>query len=140
MGRNISYGRLDPVQSRTDPSHVRESRHQADGSVSAHPQISNIVEKDHSCRGLWINGFAEKRSDNNLGAPRFTNYAAPEIVELTPQKAQPLRHISCSEIRTTGNDNSRRFAFGMGINYLNRSLQRHGLIVIHIVYYFGYII
>jgi hypothetical protein len=51
--------------------------------VSAHAEVPDIIEEDHGCRGLWIDGFAEEGTDDDLRSTRFTHDTAPEVIEIT---------------------------------------------------------
>jgi hypothetical protein len=87
--------------------------------MPAHSEVPDIVEEDHPCGGLWINGFTEERSDDDFRSTRFTYDSAPEVIEFAAKVLQPGWQTSCSEIRSTGNDNTRRLPFGVGVNYFN---------------------
>ena len=107
---------------RTDSPHVGEGRYEADGAMTAHSEVPDVVEEDHGGGGLWIDGFAEERADDNLRSARFTDDAAPEVVEFEMKALYPAWQISCSEIGPSGNDDACRLPFGMGINYLDPAL------------------
>jgi hypothetical protein len=81
--RNGAHRRFDPVLARPDPSHMGKGCHHADCSVSAHAEVPDIIEEDHGRRGLWIDGFAEEGTDDDLRSTRFTHDTAPEVIEIT---------------------------------------------------------
>src|SRR5215469_12847993 len=73
VARNIAHGyfpglvescgddsnrRFYLVFSRLNAAHVRKRNHQADGAVTAHTEIADVIKEDDSCRGRPINGFA----------------------------------------------------------------------------------
>jgi hypothetical protein len=99
-----------------------QCRYKANRSVPTHAKVPNIIEEDHARSGLWIDGFAEKRADYNFRSAWFANHSTPKVIEFALQTLEPILHISCSEIRSTGNDNARRFSFCVGIDCLNPSL------------------
>ncbi len=107
--------------------------------MPAHAEISDIVEEDNRCGGLRIDWFAEERADDDLRSSRFTDDAAAKMIEFALKALEPAWQISCSEIRSTCNDDARRLPFRVGVNYFYPSLQHHVLIVTHIVYDIGYI-
>jgi hypothetical protein len=90
--------------------------------MPTHSKVSDVVEENYGGRRLWIDWFAKKRADDNLRTTRFTNNSAPELIEFALQTFYPAWQISCSEIRPTGNDNTRRLPFGVGVNYFNPAL------------------
>jgi hypothetical protein len=51
--------------------------------VSAHAEVPDIIEEDHRCRRLWIDGFAEEGADDDLRSTRFAHDTAPEVIEIT---------------------------------------------------------
>jgi hypothetical protein len=107
--------------------------------MSTHAQVSDIVEEDDGCGGLWIDWFAEECANDNLRSSRFTDYAATEMIEFALKTLEPAWQISCAEIRSTRNHDTRRLPLSVGVNYFYPSIQHHVLIVTHIVYDFGYI-
>lgn len=54
------------MPSGTDASHVGECCDEADGSTPPHSEVTDVVEEDHAGGGVWIDGFAEKRADDDL--------------------------------------------------------------------------
>jgi hypothetical protein len=120
--QNSPYGRLDSMLPWTDPSDVGERCHKADCSMPAHSKVSDVVEEDHGGGGFRIDGFAEERANDDLRSAWFTDDSAPEVIEFALKALHPARQISCSEIRSTGNDDTRRLPFGVGVNYLNPAL------------------
>ncbi len=74
-----------------DPSHVGERCHQTNRPVSAHPQISNIVEEDYACCGFRIYWITEKSPDDDLRSPRLTNHATPKIIKFSLKPFQANR-------------------------------------------------
>jgi len=49
--------------------------------MSAHSEVADIVEEDYACGGVWIDGFAEERADDNLRSSRFADDSAAEVIE-----------------------------------------------------------
>jgi hypothetical protein len=65
-----------------------ECRDKANCAVPAHSEISNVIEKDYGCGGVWVDGFAEERANDNLRSTRFTDDSAPERIEFAPEAIQ----------------------------------------------------
>ena len=47
-------GRLDEVNAGLDPAKVSEGHSKADGAVPTHPQIANVIKKNHARRRRGI--------------------------------------------------------------------------------------
>jgi hypothetical protein len=53
-GRHVSNRRLDAVFPRLYPTHKMEGSNQPYSAVAAHPQVTDIIEKDYACSAGWI--------------------------------------------------------------------------------------
>jgi hypothetical protein len=93
--------------------------------MPAHSEIPNVVKEDHSCCRAGIDGFAEERADDDFRPTRFTYHSGAEVIEFTLKALYPVGQVSCPEIRSTGNDDTRRLPFGVGVNYFNPALLHH---------------
>ena len=62
-------------------SQVGECCDKANCSVPTHSKKPNIVKEDHPCRRAWIEGFAEKRANDDLRPTRLTYHAGAEVIE-----------------------------------------------------------
>jgi hypothetical protein len=90
--------------------------------MATHAEVSYVVEEDDGCGGVWIDGFAEQCTDDDLGSAGFADDTAAEVIEFALQALDTSWQISCSEIRSTGNDDARRFSLRVGVDYLNPSV------------------
>jgi len=125
MGRNSAYWGFDLMLSRADSAHVSESRDEADGSVAAHSEVSDIVEEDDSGGGCGIDWFAEECADDDFGSAGFTDDSAAEMIEFGMKTAHSIGKISSAEIGATCNDDSRWFPFRVGVDDLDTAIGCH---------------
>ena len=51
---------------RLDAVHVGQRRNQSNGSVTAHAQVSDIVEKDHAGGAARIHRFTQQSADHHV--------------------------------------------------------------------------
>jgi hypothetical protein len=113
FGRHDAYGSLDAVFPRSEPSHARERYDEADGSVTAHAEIPDIIEKDNCGRAGWIAGGEEKSANNGIGSTRFVDDGGTEMVEGVPEKITPMRDRAGSEVGSSPDNDAGRFASGV---------------------------
>src|SRR5262249_46170391 len=69
--RDRSNRRVDPMVARSDLSEVLQRDDQADSSVHAHSQVTDIVEVDYAGDAPGIRGLTEIRANDNLRASRL---------------------------------------------------------------------
>jgi hypothetical protein len=124
-GGNGTYWRFDQMLSRSDSAHVSESGYEADGSVAAHSEVSDIVEEDDSGGGCGIDWFAEECSDDDLGSAGFADDSAAEMIEFGLKPLHSIGKISGAEIGATCNNDSRWFPFRVGVDDLDPGIGCH---------------
>ncbi len=130
---------FDLVLTMSNPSQMGERRDNADCSVATHPQVPNVVEEDHGCRGLRIDRFAKKRADDHFRSAGFTNHSSPEGVEFVlGGDSGDLADLLFRD-QARGNNNARRLPFSMRVNDLYPALFHYASYRIYIVYDFEYI-
>ena len=98
---------------------MRECDNQTDGTVAAHAQKADVVEKDRSGNACFVGRFAQEGADQHVGAARFVDRRRTETVMLIPEEFELFGDRSISEIRRAADDNARGFAASVGINDLD---------------------
>src|SRR5437660_10726893 len=98
LGTYGSHRRLDFVDSRSDAAHIGEGHDQANGSVSAHAQIADIIEEDNYGDRDRIGGFAQQRPNHHACPARLIDNRRPKQVKLDPKAFQALAETTPSEI------------------------------------------
>ena len=97
MRRYSPYGRLDPMLSGTNSPHVGQCRYEANCAMPAHSEVPDIVEEDHPCGGLWINGFTEERSDDDFPALHVRAYE--KVLDLSYRALHPNARLLRRTVR-----------------------------------------
>ena len=88
--------------------------------MAAHPQISDVVEKDHAAGIAGVDWRAQKGAYQHFRAARLVDdRPSPRVVRLA--EAMPaLRHVTRTEIGAAADDHSRGLAAGVGIDDARR--------------------
>ena len=108
--------RLDAVDAGAYPAQVRERRDDADRSVSAHPDASDVVEEDHAgCAGA-VHRRDEQCAHDDVRAARLVDDGRAEWVELAPESLATVRERAGAEIGAAANDHARGLAAGVRID------------------------
>ncbi len=107
---------FDRVLAGRDLAEVRQSHHQADRSMAAHPQIADVVEEDRARGRLRVDRVAEQRAHDHIRSSGLVDNRRAEVVEVGAEAAQPVRHRSCAEIGPAGNHHARRLPARMRID------------------------
>lgn len=101
---------FDLVFTGRDAAHILQSLDEADRTVPAHSEVSDIIEIDDAgSRGL-IYRFAQKRPNDGIVTSWFANDGRTKPVIFTAKYLEPLTHQAVAEIRKAADDNSRRLA------------------------------
>ena len=79
---------FDFVQSLADSAKVSECGYHTNGSVAAHSQIADIIEKDNASSTGTIGRFNEAGADYDVGAARFVDDGRTQAIVLRAQGVQ----------------------------------------------------
>ena len=110
---------LKLVPTRADSAQVGQRRQHADGSVTAHPQIINIIKEDDGGAGIRTCRVEQERAHHHFRAAGFADDSRPEVVKLRAKPLQTLGDCAISQVRSSSDDDSGRLAFSMRINDMN---------------------
>jgi hypothetical protein len=58
--------------------------------VPAHPEITDIVEENHSCCATRVGWFAEQRADDGIRAARLVHHGGTESIEFFAKDFETL--------------------------------------------------
>lgn len=100
----------------------------ADQTVTAHPQVSYVVEKDNGGRVFGVGGWQEMCPDHHFRTPRFQDDRGSKSIEVFGDRLKPFVDIFPLRGRPSGDDGTCRFAGGMGIDD-SKMLVGHGLAI-----------
>jgi len=89
------------VLSRSDPFGMGKRSDHADGAVTAHAEVSDVIEEDDSGGAALVEGFAEERSDDHVRSARFIHYSGPEIVVVAAKALAALGERAAAEVRAS---------------------------------------
>ena len=118
--RDHPHRRLDSVRSRVQSPEISKRGHEADGPVTAHAEVSHVVEKDDSSGTRWIERPTKKRPDQCIGAARLIHHRRSKSVVLLTEDRKPLGHRAPTEIRSALQYQPGGFSGRMGIHYADR--------------------
>ena len=104
---------------RLDAAHVGEGRDQPDGAVTAHAQVSHVVEEDHAGGAARVHRFTQQSADHHVGTPRLIYHCGTEIVVFGAESFQPGAQRAVAQIRAAADDQPRGLASGMRIDHPN---------------------
>ena len=93
--------------------------------MSAHAEIADIVEKDHTGCAGFTGGFAQQRANHSIMPARLSNDCGSELIKIAPEAAHSLFHRSNAEIRKTGNNDASGFSGCVGIDGLDPLIDGH---------------
>src|SRR5580692_7967234 len=85
-----SHGSFYLVFARGDAFHVCQGRHQADGAVTAHAQVADIVKEDDTGGAGWIEGIGEQSAHHDVGTARLVNHSGAKTVVLGAKTLQTV--------------------------------------------------
>ena len=117
LGRHDSGRRLDAMNAVAfDLSEVLESGDEADDAVTAHLEISGVVEKDRGCGAGRIGRRAEDCADERVRAARFADDCGAEAIKIFLQSLALLLQRAAAKVRATFDNNTCRLARGVRVD------------------------
>jgi hypothetical protein len=109
---------------RTDAAKVSESGDDADCSMAAHPEETDIVKENGAGGARGVGWQQEQCTDHDVGAARFVNNCRAKPVVLFTKNLQPLGNATIAQVRASIDDDAGRFPSRMRVNDTN-SLHGH---------------
>ena len=117
MRRHGPDGCVEPMIPPGDPAQMGQCGDHADGSVDAHVKRSHVVEEDHSGLGVRIIRFHQKRPDDRVVAPRFTDHPSAKILVTLPKVGRLLGDGRSIQVRSALDHDSSGFSFGVAVDH-----------------------
>src|SRR6266702_8684837 len=114
-GGDFSNRGLDAMYAWGDAAEIGEGSDEADGSVAAHADVSNVVEEDHAGGALGVDGLAQERADDHIRAAGFIHRGGSQVVVFASQELQALRQGTRAQIWSTGEDEAGGLPLGMRV-------------------------
>jgi hypothetical protein len=112
---NSDWG-LDPVVTAPKLAHIGQRGDQPNRSVTAHPQIADIVEKDDAGGRSNIYRIAQQRAYHHIRTARFVDNRGAKTVVLPAKAFQPIGKRTGSEVGTTTHHKASGLTPGVGID------------------------
>ena len=106
-------GSLDAMCAGTDAIQVCEGRNEADGPMSAHAEITDAVEEDHSGGARCINRRAQQGSDDSFETARFIHHCVAKVVMLPAKALDAIDERVVAEIRRSTDNHARGLTTGV---------------------------
>ena len=89
---DITHRRFKPIFSYSDAAKIRQCGGHANGSMSAHAQVTGVIEEDHSRCRRRINGLEQQRTHEHIRPARFQENRAPVDVMVLAKNLQAFGH------------------------------------------------
>ena len=119
-GADNSDRRLNAVFPRADSTQMGQSRHHADCAMSAHSQVTYIVEEENASGAAGVHRIAEQRTHQHIRTPWLVDHRGPEIVVFRGKPPQPIGHRIVAQRWPSTDDYARRLPGCVRIDNLNR--------------------
>src|SRR5206468_3480380 len=87
--RHHSYRRFNPVLPMLNAVHVCECSDEADGPMSAHPQVADVIEEEDASRTAGIHRLTEQGSDDYVRASGLIHHGRSKTIMLLPESLKP---------------------------------------------------
>jgi hypothetical protein len=84
--------------------------------MAAHAEIADVVEEDHAGGAGGIDGRAQQRADDRVGAARFIDYGRAKEIVLGAEEFEAFGERPRAEVRTAVDDQARGLAAGVGVD------------------------
>jgi hypothetical protein len=98
-----------------NPAEVRKRGDDADRAMSAHAEVSDIVKEDDSGGACLVQGLAQERADDNVGAPRLVDHGGAEIIVVAAEALAALGKRAVAEVGPSLQNEARGFSGGVGV-------------------------
>jgi hypothetical protein len=128
FGLNDTRDGFKGVGTGSDSLEVAKRLDNADQAVTAHPQVSDVIEKDNSGRIFRVGGRQEMCSDHHFRAAWFQDDRGSKSIEVFRDRLKPFVDIFPLRCGPSGDDGTSRFAGGMGVDDTKLQIV-HGLAI-----------
>ena len=99
---------------------MSQGRHHANRAMSAHSQVTDIVEEENASGTAGVHRIAEQRTDQHIRTPWFVDHRGTEIVMFRGKPMQPIGHRIVAQRWPSTYDYARRLPGCVRIDNLNR--------------------
>src|SRR6185312_529043 len=111
--------RLEAMHAGPDATEMRERHREPDRAMPAHADHADVVEEDDARGARPVDGLAQQRTDDHIGATRLVDDARAETIEIAAEALAAGGKIVVSEIGAAFDDGARGFAGGVRIDDAN---------------------
>src|SRR5438445_4123891 len=115
-GSDDADGGFNAVITGVDAAKVRESSDKPDGSVAAHSQIADIIEKDNASSTGTIGRFNEAGPDYDVGPARLVDDGRTQAIVLRTQGVQFVGNAAVAQVGSATDQDTSGFSAGMRID------------------------
>ena len=115
-GGDGSRGGFQAMPAGLDATQVAQGGDNSDGAVTAHPQVADVIEEDHSGGAVRLAGLTEKGSDQRIGAAWLVHDRRAKGIETLAKAKQSFGQGTGAEIGSSRHHHPCRFTGGMGVN------------------------
>ena len=84
-----------------------QGRNDTDRAVAAHPEVRDVIEKQHAGNTGFIERLAQQCPDERVGTSRFVDNRGTEVVVFAVKTFEPLGQGAVAQIRRAADDDAR---------------------------------
>src|SRR5690348_3543451 len=100
---------------RLDTTEMCQRNDQANGSMTAHSEITDVVEENDACDATSIVRLAKEGPHHYIRSARFVDHGRTKAIVLLAENAHTARNRPRAEIRSAINNDASRLAGRMRI-------------------------
>ena len=104
---------------RSDAAQMGEGRHQADGAMAAHAQVTDVVEKNDAGDAGRVFGLNQQRADHHVRTARLVYDGRTKRIVLLSEYVQFISHAAAVKLGSAAHHDARGFAAGVRVNDRN---------------------
>ena len=108
-----------------NPAQVSQRDHHSHRAVTAHAEITDIIEKQDPRRMGRVIGRSKDRPHQDVGSPGFQHDGPAKAIMVRLKTFQLVRHRTVTQFGSTVDDHPRRFPAGVRIDDRCQRLQLH---------------
>jgi len=75
--------------------------------VPAHPEVRDVIEKQHAGNTGFVERLTQQGTDEGVGTSRFVHHSRTEVVVFGVKTFEPLGQGAVAQIRRAADDDAR---------------------------------
>src|SRR5271168_347507 len=99
--------------------HVCQSCHQADGAVTAHAEVADVIKEDDGGGAGGIDRVSEQSAHHDVGTAGLIHHSGTKIVVISAKTFQAIGERTRAKVRAAAHYQSGGLAPGVGVDHSN---------------------